>query len=65
MIDTLKNTAVNSLVEGGMRTWSENNGKNLIENTADVFFEKGDRAIDAVFDPLIKVGGFIDDLFGW
>jgi len=64
MIEMLKGTAVDSLVEGGARTLSDN-GKNLIENTADVFFEKGDRAIDNVFDPLIRIGSVIDDIFGW
>lgn len=64
MLTTLKQAAVESLAEGTVRTLS-GNGKNLLENTGDVFFEKGDKAIDNVFDPLIRIGGVIDDIFGW
>ena len=64
MVEILKEALIDSAIEGGLRTVS-GNGKNLLENTADVFFEKGDRAIDATFDPLIRIGGVIDDIFGW
>lgn len=64
MIEKAQQAVVGFLVEGGIRTF-QSNGKNLIENTADVFFEKGDRAIDSVFDPIIRISGVIDDFFGW
>jgi hypothetical protein len=62
--DILKKALVESVVEGTARTIS-GNGKGVVENSGDVFFEKGDKAIDDFFDPLTKLGGFIDDIFGW
>lgn len=64
MIEKIEKAAVDSVVEGGIRT-IQGNGKNIVENTADVFFEKGDQAIDNTFDPLIRIGNAIDSFFGW
>lgn len=64
MIEKIQQATIDSVVEGSVRT-IQGNGKNLIENTADVFFEKGDRAIDSVFDPIIRISSVIDDFFGW
>lgn len=65
MINTIvKRVIISSVIEGTTRTISGNQ-KNIVENSVDVIFEKGDRAIDRTFDPLIKLGGMIDDIFGW
>ncbi|WZL71694.1 hypothetical protein QBE52_11300 [Clostridiaceae bacterium 35-E11] len=60
----VKQVVITSVIEGGRRTICENQN-NIIENSMDVIFEKGDKAIDDFFDPLIRIGGIIDDIFGW
>jgi hypothetical protein len=60
----LQEMLISSAIEGTTRTLGQNS-KNIVENTADVFFEKGDKAIDDFFDPLIELGDKIDRLFGW
>lgn len=58
----IKKIGLDILIEGTSRTLSSN-GKNILENAGDIIGEKGDKAIDNLFDPLIKVENTVSDIF--
>lgn len=61
---TIESILISSAIEGGMRT-IDGNGKNIVENSVDVLFEKAEKSVDDFFNPCISFLESIDNIFGW